>query len=74
MDLTAAIQKVTDEYNARNVPAGQTADRGEVVWEIRGALTAAELESWRATVDPDVIQAYRVVLEASEDDVTRTLR
>lgn len=65
MDLTAAIRKVTDEYNASNVPEGQTADEAEVVWEIRGALTAAELESWQATVAPDVIQAYRVVLDAA---------
>lgn len=72
MDLNAAIRKVTDEYNAHNVPEGQTADPGEVALEIRGALTTAELGSWTET-DPDVVQAYRVVLEADEDDVTRAL-
>ena len=73
MDLKTAISKVTDEYDAHNVPDGQTADPGEVAWEVRGALTTAELDSWKET-DPDVVQAYRVVLGASEDDVTRALR
>jgi hypothetical protein len=70
MDLKTAIQKITDEYV---VPEGHTADPGEVAWEVRGALTTAELASWRGKVDSDVIEAYRVVLDASEDQVTTAL-
>ncbi|GAA4672535.1 MULTISPECIES: hypothetical protein [Amycolatopsis] len=71
MDLKTAIQKITDEYV---VPEGQTADPGEVTWEARGALTVDELDSWQGKVAPDVIEAYRTVLGASADDVTRALR
>ncbi|MFI5614734.1 hypothetical protein [Amycolatopsis sp. NPDC051903] len=70
MDLKAAIQTITDEYV---VPAGQTADPGEVAWEVRGALTSRELDSW-SDVDPKVVTAYRTVLEATPDDVTRALQ
>jgi hypothetical protein len=74
MDLKVAIQKITAEYNAHNIPDGQTADPGEVAWEVRGALTTAELNSWQGEVAPDVIEAYRLVLDATEDEVTSALR
>lgn len=68
MDLKAAIQKITDEYL---VPAGQTADPDEVAWEVRGALTSQEIKSWN--VAPDLVEAYRTVLDASEADVIRAV-
>jgi hypothetical protein len=71
MDLEIAIQKITADYV---VPEGQTADPGEVAWEVRGALTIGEPDSWKGKVIPDLIEAYRTVLAASTDDVTRALR
>lgn len=73
MELNEAIQKVTAEYNVHNVPEGQSGDPGEVAWEIRGALTTAELGSWHGKVAPALIEAYRVVLDASEDTVSVSL-
>lgn len=67
-ELTAAIEIIRGEYV---VPEGQTADPGEVAWEVRGALTPEELDAWE--IAPDLIAAYRAVLVATEEDVLRAL-
>lgn len=69
MNLKDAIQKITDEHV---VPAGQTADPGEVAWDVRGALTQQDLDSWTGK-DPALIEAYRLVLAAGADEITRAL-
>ena len=68
MELTAAIEIVRSEYV---VPEGQTADPGEVAWEVRAALTPEELDAWE--IAPDIIEAYRTVLVATEEEVIRAL-
>lgn len=70
MNLQVAIQKITDEYT---VPTGQTADPGEVAWEVRGALTQQDLDAWAGTVAPELIEAYRLVLTADTAEITRAL-
>lgn len=64
MDLQAAIQQITEESV---VPEDQVADPGEVVWEVRGVVTAAEVTTW--PLAPELTEAYCTVLQAS---VTRS--
>jgi hypothetical protein len=69
MDLKTAIQMIADNYS---VPEDQTADPGEVAWEVRGALTPQEIDAWPLK-DPDMVEAYRLVLTADSDEITKAL-
>lgn len=68
MDLEVAIQTITAEYV---VPDGETTDPSEVAWEACAALTPEKLAAWE--IAPYVIEAYRTVLVATEEEVTRAL-
>lgn len=71
MDLAAAIRMITAEYV---VPNGQIPEPGEVVWDVRVALTLAELDSSTGVELDHLIEAYRTVLDANEQELTQALQ
>ena len=65
MDLLGGV---TGEYV---VSADQIADPGEVVWKVRGAVTAEEVGSW--PVFAELIEACRTVVQADAEEITAVL-
>ena len=71
MDLALAIRTITAEYV---VSDGHSAEPSEVVWDVRAALTVAKLNPATGVTLDRLIEAYRTVLDAREEDLTQALQ
>lgn len=78
MELNDAVQLVGDD---EDVADGAAADPAAHVWSVRKEIDHAEIDYW-ATLDvgkqaaamaAELLTAYRVVIDASDDQVTAAL-
>lgn len=56
------------------MPDGQSPEPGEVVGDVRAALTVAELNPGTGVALDRLIEVYRTVLDATEEDLTQALQ
>ena len=56
------------------MPDGHSVEPGEVVGDVRAALTVAELNPGTGVALQRPIEAYRTVLDAREEDLTQALQ
>ena len=71
MDLKTAITAVDKDYFELT---GEYQDRAEIMAEVRKGTDTAELaEMLRSGEAPEVVDAYQVVVEASDEEILTAL-
>ena len=72
MDLKAAIQKITDDYDFEE---GATRDPAVAIQNTRSEIDHKEAAFWEQDcgLDTDLATAYRVVLGANDADIASAL-